>query len=86
MSLIVAWPSPGHPAADLDACYPRFTRPTLRVNFIASVDGAVTVDGVSGGLHGPGDKEIFDVLRRSCDALIAWDEASFHEGRHRRSG
>jgi riboflavin biosynthesis pyrimidine reductase len=75
MSLIVAWPPPGHPVADLpiadlDACYPRFTRPMLRVNFIASLDGAVTVGGVSGGLQGPGDKEIFDVLRRSCDALI----------------
>jgi DNA-binding HxlR family transcriptional regulator len=23
---------------------------------------------------------------RSCDALIGWDEASFHESRHRRTG
>ncbi|WP_411267352.1 pyrimidine reductase family protein [Actinoplanes sp. KI2] len=50
--------------------YPRNPAPTLRVNFIASLDGAVTVDGLSGGLHGPGDKEIFDSLRMVCDALI----------------
>ena len=56
--------------ADLVELYPRNDEPTLRVNFIASVDGAATVDGLSGGLHGPGDKEIFDALRMVCDALI----------------
>jgi riboflavin biosynthesis pyrimidine reductase len=56
--------------ADLVELYPRNTEPTLRVNFIASADGAATVEGLSGGLHGPGDKEIFDSLRMVCDALI----------------
>ena len=61
------WP----PSPDgLVELYPRNPEPTLRVNFIASLDGAVTVDGLSGGLHGPGDKEIFDSLRMVCDALI----------------
>ncbi|MFI5491282.1 pyrimidine reductase family protein [Actinoplanes sp. NPDC051859] len=55
---------------DLRERYPRRAAPTLRVNFIASVDGAVTVDGLSGGLGGPGDKQIFDLLRASCDALV----------------
>ncbi|WP_306213550.1 pyrimidine reductase family protein [Actinoplanes sp. RD1] len=50
--------------------YPRNAEPTLRVNFIASVDGAATVDGKSGGLGGPGDKQIFDTLRMLCDALV----------------
>jgi riboflavin-specific deaminase-like protein len=50
--------------------YPRLAEPVLRVNFIASADGAVEVDGLSGGLHGPGDKEIFEALRMQCDALI----------------
>jgi riboflavin biosynthesis pyrimidine reductase len=50
--------------------YPREPEPMLRVNFIASADGAVSVGGLSGGLHGPGDKEIFDTLRLVCDALI----------------
>ena len=61
------WPATADGLIDL---YPRNPEPTLRVNFIASLDGAVTVDGLSGGLHGPGDKEIFDSLRMVCDALI----------------
>ena len=56
--------------ADLTACYPRRPQPTLRVNFVASIDGAVTVDGKSAGLGGPGDKMIFDTLRTVCDALV----------------
>jgi len=62
-----AWPTSVAGLVDL---YPRNLAPTLRVNFIAAADGAVTVDGLSGGLHGPGDKEIFDSLRMVCDALI----------------
>jgi riboflavin biosynthesis pyrimidine reductase len=65
VSVYREWPSDG-----LEKLYPRNSSPTLRVNFIASADGAVTVDGLSGGLHGPGDKEIFDSLRMVCDALI----------------
>ena len=56
--------------ADLVESYPRRSRPVLRVNFVASVDGAVTVDGKSAGLGGPGDKLIFDSLRMVCDALV----------------
>ncbi|WP_239175210.1 pyrimidine reductase family protein [Actinoplanes cyaneus] len=55
---------------ELAARYPRLGRPALRVNFIASADGAVTVGGLSAGLQGPGDKEVFDTLRMVCDALI----------------
>jgi riboflavin biosynthesis pyrimidine reductase len=61
------WPSTPDGLIEL---YPRLAEPALRVNFIASADGAVSVDGLSGGLHGPGDKEIFDTLRMLCDALI----------------
>jgi len=56
--------------ADLVERYPRRDEPTLRVNFVASIDGAVTVDGKSGGLGGPGDKLIFDSLRKVCDAVL----------------
>jgi riboflavin biosynthesis pyrimidine reductase len=67
VTVLREWPStPG----GLVELYPRNPQPTLRVNFIASADGAVTVDGLSGGLQGPGDKEIFDSLRMVCDALI----------------
>ena len=64
MSVFREWPD------DLVDLYPRLDEPVLRANFIASADGAVSVDGLSGGLHGPGDKEIFDTLRMVCDALI----------------
>ncbi|GGQ56711.1 pyrimidine reductase family protein [Couchioplanes azureus] len=55
---------------DLLARYPRRPEPTLRVNFVAAVDGAVTIDGRSRALGGPGDKQIFDLLRMTCDALV----------------
>jgi riboflavin biosynthesis pyrimidine reductase len=54
----------------LVAVYPRNAEPTLRVNFVASVDGAVTLEGYSGGLSGPEDKQIFGTLRMVCDALV----------------
>ncbi|MFB9318499.1 pyrimidine reductase family protein [Cryptosporangium minutisporangium] len=44
--------------------------PRLRMNFVASVDGAVSVDGLSGGLSGPADKRAFKVLRGWCDGLV----------------
>jgi riboflavin-specific deaminase-like protein len=56
--------------ADLAESYPRRPQPTLRANFVAALDGAVTVDGKSAGLGGPGDKLIFDSLRTVCDALV----------------
>nr|WP_296074835.1 pyrimidine reductase family protein [uncultured Actinoplanes sp.] len=67
VTAVVEWPATAGGLVDL---YPRNAGPTLRANFIASLDGAITVDGLSGGLHGPGDKEIFDSLRMVCDALI----------------
>jgi riboflavin biosynthesis pyrimidine reductase len=42
----------------------------LRVNFVSSIDGAVTVDGKSGGLGGDADHRVFDILRRLCDVVL----------------
>jgi riboflavin biosynthesis pyrimidine reductase len=42
----------------------------LRVNFVSSVDGAATVDGVSGGLGGEADHRVFDLLRTLCDVVL----------------
>ncbi len=42
----------------------------LRVNFVASLDGAVSIDGLSAGLSSEADKEVFRLLRRDCDALL----------------
>jgi len=44
--------------------------PRLRVNFIQSLDGAVTRDGVSGGLNNADDKLVFDTLRMLCDVIV----------------
>jgi riboflavin biosynthesis pyrimidine reductase len=44
--------------------------PHLRVNFIASIDGAATHDGVSGPLNNEVDKEVFDVLRMLTDVVL----------------
>jgi riboflavin-specific deaminase-like protein len=73
VSVVELWPRPdARPldAADLTARYPRNPHPTLRVNFVASADGAVTLDGFSAGLSGPADKLIFGTLRMVCDALV----------------
>lgn len=45
-------------------------RPAVRLNMIASVDGATTVAGLSGGLGGPADKRLFSVLRSLADAVL----------------
>jgi 5-amino-6-(5-phosphoribosylamino)uracil reductase len=42
----------------------------LRVNFIASTDGAATVDGRSGGLGGAADRAVFTHLRATCDVIL----------------
>lgn len=42
----------------------------VAVNMVASVDGAVTVDGVSGALGGDGDLAGFRALRASVDVVL----------------
>lgn len=44
--------------------------PWLRMNFVTSVDGAVTVDGLSGGLGSDADRRVFDLLRVACDVVV----------------
>ena len=46
-------------------------RPWLMVNMVASVDGAIAIDGVSGGLGGDGDSMAFRAIRASCDWIVA---------------
>ena len=45
-------------------------RPAVRLNMIASVDGATTLAGVSGGLGGLADKALFTVLRSLADVVL----------------
>jgi riboflavin biosynthesis pyrimidine reductase len=77
------WPGPDAVALDDDAivgCYPRVPAPSLRVNFVTSVDGAVTLDGYSAGLSSPGDKRVFHLLRMICDAVLVGAGTLRHEG------
>lgn len=73
MSIREIWPAARAAELDADALvelYPRHDQPTLRVNFVSSLDGAVSLDGYSAGLSGQADKLIFGTLRAVCDALI----------------
>jgi riboflavin biosynthesis pyrimidine reductase len=45
-------------------------QPWVRANMVSSLDGAAAVDGRSGALGGPGDKEVFGVLRGLADAVL----------------
>jgi riboflavin biosynthesis pyrimidine reductase len=45
-------------------------RPSVRLNMIASLDGAATVDGLSGGLGGPADHRVFAALRALADVVL----------------
>jgi riboflavin biosynthesis pyrimidine reductase len=44
--------------------------PHLRAGFVASVDGAISVNGRSEGLSSPADKAVFRALRAVCDAVV----------------
>lgn len=52
-----------HPAAGPGRC-------VVRANAIASLDGAATVGGTSGGLGGEGDRRLFGVLREQADVIL----------------
>ncbi|HEX4705818.1 MAG TPA: dihydrofolate reductase family protein, partial [Pseudonocardiaceae bacterium] len=49
---------------------PDLARPWVKVNFISSADGAVTVGGRSGGLSDPNDKKIFALGRTLADVIL----------------
>ncbi|SBT38630.1 pyrimidine reductase family protein [Micromonospora narathiwatensis] len=77
------WPTPATgPLTDpeLAALYGRADRPHLRMNFVASADGAVALDGYSAGLSGEPDKRVFGLLRMLCDGLVVAAGTLRHEG------
>jgi riboflavin biosynthesis pyrimidine reductase len=55
---------------DLAAAYALPPGRSFRVDFVASLDGAVTVDGVSAGLGSPGDRRVFSTLRALADVVL----------------
>lgn len=74
---------PGPGAIDDDglvAAYRLAPGRCLRVNFVASLDGAITVDGRSAGLGSPGDKRIFDLLRALADVVLVGHGTAATEG------
>ncbi|WBB57166.1 pyrimidine reductase family protein [Verrucosispora sp. WMMD573] len=78
----VLWPDPSPEPVDDDvliARYGRVEQPHLRMNFVTSVDGAVSLDGYSAGLSGPPDKRVFGLLRMLCDALLVAAGTLRHE-------
>jgi riboflavin biosynthesis pyrimidine reductase len=57
--------------SDVYGTAPRVSgRPGVRLNMIASVDGATSVDGLSGALGGPGDRRVFFALRSVADVVL----------------
>jgi riboflavin biosynthesis pyrimidine reductase len=54
--------------------------PALRVNFVASPDGSIAVDGKSAGLGSPGDKRVFRVLRALADVVLVGHGTAAAEG------
>lgn len=63
------------PADDVDIreFYARgwLDRGGIRMNFVASVDGAATAEGRSKGLQTPGDNRVFTALRDLADIVLA---------------
>jgi len=72
------------PAGDVDpydAARPDAGGPLLRVNFVVSADGlAADEDGRSGGLGGPGDRELFRALRAHADGILVGAGTARTEG------
>ena len=71
----VAAPGPApavvHEVAALYRARPRADdQPWLRANMVASADGASALDGRSGGLGGPADRMVFNILRSICDVIL----------------
>jgi len=64
---------PGSDPVELAAhyAYPEgLGAPHVRVNFVASTDGAVTVDGRSAGLGSDADRRVFGTLRELAEVVL----------------
>ncbi|MEO7555856.1 MAG: dihydrofolate reductase family protein [Acidimicrobiales bacterium] len=59
-ALYAADPRPPHPDG----------RPWVLLNMVASVDGATSVDGVSGSLGGDADRAVFAAIRAVADVIL----------------
>jgi riboflavin-specific deaminase-like protein len=69
------WPQPGEvddvtALVAAEARPPPGDRPWVLVNMVASLDGAIAVQGRSGALGGPADKAMFSALRGVADVVL----------------
>lgn len=65
------WPEPG--LEDADEVHADLSRREAWVasNFVMALDGAIAVEGRSGGLGGDGDLQVFQTLRDRADVVLA---------------
>ncbi|CAN5376600.1 pyrimidine reductase family protein [soil metagenome] len=73
------WPDPTEQLHD-DELMDSIDHDGVRLNFVSSVDGAATRDGLSGGLGGAADKRYFELLRRVADVVVVGAGTVRHEG------
>ena len=73
-------PGPLDGDAELAGAYRLTAGRHLRVNFVAALDGAIRVDGRSGGLGSPGDRRVFQVLRALTDVVLVGAGTAAAEG------
>ncbi|MEU4742154.1 pyrimidine reductase family protein [Actinosynnema sp. NPDC023658] len=57
-------------------------RPWVQVNFVSSVDGAVSVAGRSAGLGNDADRQVFMLGRDLCDVVLVGAGTALVEGYH----
>ncbi len=62
---------------------PRAGRPWVMANMVTSLDGAYAVEGRSGQLSGPADREVFHALRALADIVLV-AAGTAREERYRR--
>jgi len=83
-ALIPPSPPPGSSAGDVDvhAWYGAQWSDTggVRLNMIASVDGAASIEGRSAGLQTPGDNRVFAALRDLADVIVVGARTARVEG------
>jgi riboflavin biosynthesis pyrimidine reductase len=63
------WPDTGENLSD-DDLVAGIDHECVRLNFVSSIDGAATRDGLSGGLGGAADERLFELLRRVADVVV----------------